>query len=251
MIQYPQPNQEGELLTLWKEIFGDHEGFWELFLRTGFSPRRCRVLLQQQRIAAALCWLECTLGCRRYAYLYAVMTHPDFRHRGFCRTLMDNTHTLLRSLGYDGVLLVPEKEGLRTMYAAMGYCNATRVRQFSCNAGPSPAAIRQVGAAEYAALRRRLLPEGGVIQEGESLAFLSAQAELFAGEDFLLAAYRDGDVIHGMELLGSPDSAPGILRSLGFAHGIFRGPGEKTDFAMFLPLVQDAPIPGYFGLAFD
>lgn len=251
MIQYPQPRQESQLLALWKEIFGDHDGFWELFLRTGYSPRRCRCLIRDENVAAALCWLDCHMDGRKYAYLYAVLTAPAYRHQGLCRRLMDDTHALLAGLGYDGVVLVPEKEGLRQMYGAMGYENATSVQTFACHSGDHPIPLRSVGPVEYASLRRRFLPEGGIIQEEENLLFLSAQAELFAGDTFLLAAWRDEDTLRGMELLGDPDAAPGILNTLGFPQGIFRCPGREIPFAMFRPLRHGAPIPTYFGLAFD
>lgn len=251
MIRYPETHQEELLLKLWKEIFGDHDGFWEMFLRTGYSPRRCRCLIRDGEVAAALCWLDCYAGQYKYAYLYGVLTAPAFRHQGLCRRLMDDTHDLLTGLGYDGVILVPEKEGLRKMYAAMGYENATTVETFSCNCAKDPLPVQSIGPVEYGCLRRRFLPEGSVIQEGENLLFLSAQAELFAGDTFLLAAWRDGDTLRGVELLGDPAAAPGILKSLGFSQGIFRCPGTQIPFAMFRPLRAGAAKPGYFGLAFD
>lgn len=247
----PVPGMENQLLPLWKEIFGDYDGFWELFLRTGYSPERCRCILEEGTIAAALCWFDCFCGGQKWAYVYAVMTNPACRGRGLCRSLMEDTHEHLQKLGYAGVLLVPAEEGLRNMYRKMGYETCTYVRQFLCEAADVPVALRPVKPAEYAALRRRLLPDGGVIQESENLTFLAAQAELLAGEDFLLAAWREGDTLHGMELLGDQGIAPAIVKALGCEKGNFRTPGEDKPFAMGLKLQEGAVLPNYFAFAFD
>ena len=164
---------------------------------------------------------------------------------------MADTHALLRSRGYAAAVLVPGSAGLREMYRSMGYRDATAVSEFTCHAGGSPVPLREVTAQTYAALRRQLLPAGGVLQEGENLRFLAATHKLYAGEDFLLAAACEGDTATVSELLGEPSAAPGILKSLGCSRGNFRTPGSETPFAMVCPLVPDAPLPAYFGLAFD
>ena len=165
--------------------------------------------------------------------------------------LLADTHEHLRRLGYTAVVLVPAEEGLRQMYGKLGYRDCTTASEFSCTPGSSPLSIRAIQADEYANLRRQLLPLRGMVQEEENLAFLAAQAQLFAGEDFLLAAYSDGDTLVGMELLGNRDAAPGILRALGFAQGRFRIPGQDKPFAMVHPLTEDCILPDYFGFAFD
>ena len=90
-----------------------------------------------------------------------------------------------------------------------------------------------------------------VLQEGIQLSFLAAQAQLFAGDGFLLAAYREGEILHGMELLGNPEAAPGIVRALGCSQGVFQIPGEEKAFAMIHKLTDTAVNPAYFGFSFD
>ena len=247
----PTLEQIQQLLALWKDVFGDYDGFWELFLETGFSPDRCRCITENGQITAALCWLDCSCDGQKQAYVYAVVTHPAHRGRGLCRSLLADTHSLLKARGYTAVLLVPAEEALREMYRKFGYADCTRVSEFSCTAGETSVSVRTVSPEEYGRLRQGRLPRGGVLQEGENLAFLAAQAQLFAGKDVLLAAYADGDTLVGMELLGDPKTAPGILNGLGFAQGRFRGPGKEESFAMAHPLTEDAVIPEYFGFAFD
>lgn len=240
-----------QLLALWKQAFGEHDGFWELFMRTGFSPQRCRYLEEKGRITAALTWLDVTCRGQKMAYIYAVVTHPAHRGRGLCRKLLEQTHAALKEAGYAAALLVPAEPELREMYQKLGYDTCTRACEFSCAAAEQAIPLALVDEAEYAALRRRLLPEGGVLQEGENLAFLSAQAQLYAGDGVLLAAYAAEGKLFAMELLGPREAAPGILKALGFESGSFRCPGGEVPFAMWHPLSENAQAPDYFGFAFD
>lgn len=250
-FEFPSPEQIPQLLAMWKDAFGDHGGFWEMFLNTAFLPDHCRCVTVEKETAAALCWFDCSCGGKKMAYVYAVVTHPKHRNKGLCRNLLEDVHRHLTEQSYAAVLLVPEKEGLRQMYRKLGYRDCTFVSEFSFAAGDTPVSLRAVGPEEYARLRRAFLPANGVVQEGKNLDFLAQQAQLFVGADFLLAAYVDADTLVGMELLGNRNAAPGIVRTLDCSEGNFRTPGDAKPFAMVHPLTGNAPVPSYFGFAFD
>ena len=249
--EYPTDGQVGQLRQLWRLAFGDSEAFLDLFFGTAYAPERCRCILSDGQAAAALYWFDGGSDGQKYAYLYAIATHPGFRNRGLCRELMENTHALLAEKGYDGVLLKPDGDALRNMYAKLGYRDCGAAAEFDCAAGDKPVALRAISKTEYARLRRTFLPRGGVVQEGENLDFIEGFSRFYAGEDFLLTAAPDGEKLRGIELLGSADAAPGILVSLGYPQGRFRTPGKEIPFAMFRPLHPNAKAPEYFGLAFD
>lgn len=238
------------LKELWQLAFGDGEEFIDLFFGTAYHPERCLYLTEQDQVAAALYWLDCEYRGQKQAYIYAVATHPDHRGKGLCRRLMDMTHEALKQQGYHAALLRPADDGLRRMYRKMGYRAATGVTEFEAVAGKA-VSIRKVDAAKYARLRRLYLPEDGVVQEGVSIDYLAAYADLYAGEDFLLAGAPYHETFNGIELLGNRNVAPGILAALGYDRGNFRCPGMKIPFGMFLPLREDAQEPGYLGLVFD
>ena len=249
-IDYPAGAQEPQLRTLWQLAFGDSEAFIAGFFASGYSPRRCRCAVEGDDVAAALYWFDVEFRGQKFAYLYAVATHPDFRNRGLCRALMADSAACLTERGYDGALLMPQDLGLREMYGRMGFRDCCTVSEFACDAGEA-VALRPVSRGEFAALRREYLPPDGVIQEGANLSYLERYAAFYAGADFLLASAPNGDSLTGMELLGSVDAAPGILGALGFPHGRFRTPGTTLPGAMFRPLRADVDAPGYFGLVFD
>ena len=250
VIDYPTAAQEPQLRSLWQLAFGDSEEFIAGFFAGGYSPRRCRCAAECDDVAAALYWFDSEFRGQKFAYLYAVATHPDFRNRGLCRTLMADTVDCLTERGYDGALLMPQDLNLREMYGRMGFGDCCTLSEFACDAGEA-VALRPVSPGEFAALRREYLPPEGVIQEGANLSYLERYAAFYAGEDFLLAAAPDGDSLTGMELLGNADAAPGILGALGFSHGHFRTPGATLPGAMFRSLRAGVVAPGYFGLVFD
>lgn len=250
-IDFPAADHMPQLRALWQDAFGDSDDFLDSFYRTAYAPDHCRCVLADNLVAAVLYWIDCSLEDQKLAYIYAVVTHPDFRGRGLCRKLLSDTHALLKSRGYAGAVLVPQKEGLRSMYAGMGYQNMGGIAQFQSLAGAAPIPLRAVGPEEFAALRRTMLPEGGILQENAGLAFLAEQLQFYAGDGVLLAAYGEKDTLFGVELLGSREAAPGILKALGFSRGTFRTPGDEMPFAMVFPLIRDAKIPRHLGFAFD
>ncbi len=239
-----------QLKQLWQQAFGDPEAFIDAFFRTGFSPERCRCIQKDGRVAAVLYWFDCECRGEKLAYLYGVATEKSFRGQGLCHALMVDTHTHLAQKGYAGAVLVPGNEGLFRFYEGMGYRPFGGIQEFSCQAAQTPRALRAIDQEEYAALRRQLLPQGGVVQEAETLDFLRTQANFYAGEDFVLAATVEENKLFVPELLGNTSAAPQILSVLQMKEGRFRTPGKEKPFAMYRPLTQEVP-PAYFGLALD
>lgn len=237
-----------ELRRLWKQAFGDPDSFLDVFFAVGYSANRCQTLILNGQLAAALYWFDCNWDGRKLAYVYAVATEEAFRNQGLCRKLLAQTHDALRSQGYCGALLVPGSDSLFRMYEKMGYRTCSTVTERTCAAG-APVSLRPITTEEYARLRRQYLPQGGVIQEGATLDFLSQFAKFYAGDGFILTASQDGTTAYIHELLGDADPA-GIVAALGATQGRSRTPGTEKPFAMYYALDGD-PAPEYFGLALD
>ncbi len=251
-IKSPLDCQIPFLRQLWKDAFGDEDAFLDHFFTTAFAPERCRILSEGDTIVAALYWFDCQHDEMPIAYLYAISTASHKRGQGYCHMLMNDTHAFLAQTGYKGALLVPASPKLFDFYKDMGYETTCYIKEMTCPAKEAAIDLHPVTKEEYASLRRNYLPKGGVIQEKENLDFLQIEASFYAGEDYLLAARKEGDYLRGLELLGNPDIAPAIVHRLGFKKGTFRLPGNDIPFAMYLPLTQ-APLskPAYFGLPFD
>ena len=253
-------SQIPQLRKLWKEAFGDSDEFLDIFYANGFHSFRCRCITMEDKVVAALYWFDCyrketlfqaDVPMNRIAYIYAVATLEEFRGQGLCHKLMQDTLTHLRELGYEGAILVPDGDQLFRLYHHMGFELCSSVNEFECVGQEMNVDVRSIGKEEYVTLRRKYLPEGGIIQENENVDFLSAQARFFTGEDFLLATCEEEGNLRGVELLGDASKAPGILHALGYTKGHFRTPGDQIPFAMYFSLTEKTGIPSYFGLAFD
>lgn len=255
IIDRPAPSHISQLWSLWREAFGDSGEFLDAFFTHAFSPERCRCALDDGKVIAAVYWFDCKLRGNKIAYLYALATAIEHRGRGVARKLMEQVHALMEQQGYKGVILVPGEKDLFSFYKAIGYSTCTQIAEFVCAGAADEVQLRKVTAEEYAQQRRNilsLLEEGGVLQEQENLAFLASQAEFYIGQNVLLAARREGDMLVGIELLGDPQRAPGIVQALGYARGRFRTRGPGRDFTMYCPLGSSTlAAPTYFGLAFD
>jgi len=246
-IDRPLPQQIPDLRRLWKEAFGDTDEFLDIFFHRAFSYDRCRCVSIDGEVVSALYWFDCTWQNKKLAYIYAVATAKSHKGKGLCRALMESSHRQLQKDGYDGAILCPQNEGLFAMYGKFGYRTCSYVQNFSCVAGGEPIELKEATPAEYAAVRRQLLPKNSVLQEGVTLEFFSTYARLYTGRDLALAAYPDEGELVVCELLGDPESAPQILTALGFKQGSFRVPGNQTPFAMYLSLTGDSAMPTYFG----
>lgn len=250
-IDYPVSSQIQPLRKLWKLAFGDEDAFLDLFFTHAFSPQRCRCITENGEVTAALYWFDAECTGQKFAYLYAVATHPSHRNRGLCRALLEDVRQLLSKQGYAGLILVPQSDSLSAMYRKMGFSDCTTVTEFTAPAEDTSLPLRRLSAAEYARLRREMLPPGGILQEGESLSFLSSLALFFAGNGWLAAVSMDGQKLHCHELLGDPDVSYALVAALGCREGFFRIPGADKPFAQYLPLTANCAKPGYFGFAFD
>ena len=240
-----------ELRQIWQEAFGDSDDALDKFAATGFCPDRCHYICDGAIPVSALYWFDCELDGQKLAYIYAVATRASHRGQGLAQRLMAEAHEILKKQGYAGAILVPGEKGLFEFYKKIGYRVATKAEAFSAVAADYPVSINQISPTEYATWRRKYLPEGGVLQEQETLSYLATYAKFYKGEDFLLVATKEEETLLVHEILGNTDACGHILCALACKTGRFRTPGTSLNFAMYFPFTDTCPVPGYFGLALD
>ncbi len=239
-------NTDG-LKQLWKIVFGDPDSFIDAFFDVAFSPDRCRCLEENGNAISTLYWFDCSYEGGKLAYIYAVATHPEHRGKGLASRLLEDTHAHLKAEGYAGAVLKPAK-GLFPFYERLGYETCGYITRFSADAADPPLPLRQITADEYGRLRKSILPDNGIIQEGVTLEFLSTFASFYACSDALLCANAQEQII--FEYLGNPHSAPGILEALCVKSAEIPTPGREIPFAMWHPL-NCTKMPGYLGITLE
>ena len=251
IIDMPNSRQTEELRVLWNDAFGDTDEFLDGFFSRVFSDKRCRCVTVGGKVAAALYWLDCEYRGKRIAYLYAIATMKEYRGRGLCSALMRDTHDHLVKQGYTLAMLVPADKKLFSFYKKLGYLECTLISEETVCASGKMIDFERIDEARYGELRRKMLPEGSVIQEGENLALLGMTAELYVG-DGILFAVQSAEELRIIELLGNASAAEDIIRSLGYEKGSVRTAGEGRPFTMCFGLSDEKfDLPKYFGFAFD
>ena len=239
-LRPPRPGEDSALGALFTEAFGD-EAFTDLFFRTGYSPERCLAAFDSE-LLAALHWFDCSLEGRKAAYVYGIAAFRRCRGQGIGSALIRFAIDHLKALGFDIITLVPAEESLFPYYERFGFRAVSTIRETFVPAG-EPLPFRKLTVSEYAAARRRLLPERSLLQEGTCLDLLAGYADFYA-TDRAIAAVSDHMV---WELLGEDGDAPGLIASLGIPAATVRTPGSGQPFAMAIG--AEAPI--YLGLALD
>ena len=249
-VNMPQQEQIDQLRTLWKQAFGDTDAFLDGFFATGFDRRRCRCVTWNDRVAAALYWFDCHWEGKKLAYIYAVATDEAFRGKGFCRNLMEDTHTHLEKLGYRGAVLVPGSRELFGMYEKLGYRGFCPRLWQEITAGENPVQLQALTPEEYALARNACLPAGGIMQDGAALQYLATFAGFYRAEESIFCGGGE-EVFQFQEFLGDLEKLPGILASLQVKIGRVPCPGDGADSAMFYPLSDQKEMPAYFGIALN
>ena len=61
-FEHPDKQQTLQLIRLWKEVFGEYDGFWELFRDVAFLPDHCRCITEDGQVTAGLYWFDCICG---------------------------------------------------------------------------------------------------------------------------------------------------------------------------------------------
>jgi len=113
-----------EVAALWEQVFGDDPAYIAEFLR--LMRREDRICsLEEGRVISALFSLK---GSYRHPennldlrYIYAAATAPEYRGKGLMADLLDYAEDLAREEGADGMILVPQEEGLFRYYGRFGY----------------------------------------------------------------------------------------------------------------------------------
>lgn len=126
-IRFPLESDYENLKHLWKTGFDDSESSLDFFFEKTVSLDRVLAVFQNGKPVSALYMLESEIiqEEKTYSayYIYAVCTHPDFRGKGFMKSLFEELFRVAKSRNIDYLFLVPEEEYLFNIYKKTGFKN--------------------------------------------------------------------------------------------------------------------------------
>ncbi len=254
-IRYADKSLLPQMKTLWQQCFGDSETYIEQYYdRFGVENS---VVIERDGFLYAMgsCipvdYVQPDGDVQKGAYLYAVCTHPDFRHQNCCFNVCEAAASFKKAEGCDFLFLRPGEPSLVKMYEKFGFTLSLTASKQTFAATPSDGVtFRTLTAQDYAMYRQMLLQGGFIDWQAEALGHQASQGELLAisGEDSFAIAAVDGE--RCAEFLGDTALAGALAGKLGLPSVCCRMPGT-TPFAMAKALTNK-PLPtGYAGFVFD
>lgn len=150
MIKPAKENHREQMISLWSNAFGDSKDSVNRYLDTLLDY--FLVYEEDSIVKGMLSVLPVTLNDKNGGYIYAVVTHPDFREKGICRALID---TVKANANYDFLVLVPQKESLFEFYKNMEFSTVSFLKQgeiFNLNAQENYS-LNTISAKEYETIR--------------------------------------------------------------------------------------------------
>ena len=168
MVQYSEEKQKPYLKILWKLCFPkDSDYFIDFYYDRIYQDDETLVCLENNRPVAALQIIPYSIKTgnqiRQGGYLSGIMTHPDFRKRGYMDKLLQAAFDEMIKKGYDYTFLIPQEKGLVAMYAKYGF----RL----CEPNPHPPEnIVLKSPKQWAHIQQLLFDEKGVWLENEPVS---------------------------------------------------------------------------------
>lgn len=161
-----------ELKLLWKNVFGDEDGYIDLFFKSQYENSYTFAEFDGDKIISALYLLKCriTVNSRTYngLYLYAAATDSAYRKRGLMGKLLNEAETFAEENGFDFVSLVPASDYLYTYYERFGFITAMYKSYETLDTAKNPDIIlREVTAREYTEKRVQMLENSFLWNEDE------------------------------------------------------------------------------------
>ncbi len=193
----------------------ESDTFREALFRLAF-PRYLRVIRQGEQPASMLFSIpyEVIGADERVSearYLYAVVTHPDFRGKGLARRLI--REEMARGVP---LFLRPMSPSLFSFYERVGLAPFSSHEETKGEATAPLDGVRALNVEEYLDLRRRLLPRPLCQPTAEFLSLHFLFGGAVSVGDVCAALYeKNGDAVFFKEWLGDTGFAPRVAASLG------------------------------------
>ncbi len=121
----PSADDLTQLHTLWKDVFGDEDGYIDLFFARAFPGCHTFAVTENGEVQSVLYLLNCRLqaGKKLYDgyYLYAAATKPQYRRKGLMRSLIEEAKAFMHETGKDFIVLLPASRPLYDYYEKFGF----------------------------------------------------------------------------------------------------------------------------------
>lgn len=128
MFIAPDEKYKETLFSLWKDVFGDEDGYIRLFFEDIYPYSKVFAHFENGEAVSAFYLLDCEIRYHEKLYsgyyLYAAATALPFRAKGLMSALIRQAQEFCKDDGKDFICLVPANEPLYSYYAKLGFQTA-------------------------------------------------------------------------------------------------------------------------------
>lgn len=114
-----------ELMKIWKQCFKDTDDSINYFFLKKFKPNKCTVCEVDSKVVASLYMLDVYISIEgsveKAYYLYAAGTLPEYRGRGYMKSLISYANIIQFYRGKKYSILLPANDSLYDYYKILGY----------------------------------------------------------------------------------------------------------------------------------
>jgi len=125
MILYPKVEHTALIRGLWKQVFEDSDAYLDLYFSKLYAAEHSLIIMEDSNLCASLQMLPCSLSIKgkfiSAAYIFAVMTAPNSRRKGYMTSLMESALKELKNKNVTLAVLIPQEEYLFGVYAKYGF----------------------------------------------------------------------------------------------------------------------------------
>ncbi|MDR0833517.1 MAG: GNAT family N-acetyltransferase [Candidatus Symbiothrix sp.] len=157
------------LMALWKRCFPeDTDVFIDLYFTHLYTSEDVLIAVVDNQPIAFLQMLPCTLETQEKSYptgyIYGVMTHPGYRHKGYMNQLLTTALSVLKERACDYAFLIPQSPELAHTYSKYGFVNCqSSIDNCQLSACIIPSAT------QFDVAKQDFINEGGVFTDENTL----------------------------------------------------------------------------------
>lgn len=220
-----------------------------------FFDENCCYIEENGKLVSMLYMFDCELVNldKRYpvSYVYAVVTHPSYRGKGYMRKLMEKAKK--RAEGKAALIIKPSNKELYSFYEKLGFNTAFYYSECEYfKQDNNDAKITFINSEKYNLKREELLKEVTHVCWQGMMEYIGSNGRFFEGEDFCGLVEEIEDRLFLREFIGDKSRVNALLSHFSKKSAIIRTTGNDTPFGMICRL-NNASFPEkmYMGFAMD
>lgn len=221
-----------------------------------FFVDNCTYITEDDKLISMLYMFPCSISLGKKNipayYVYAVVTDPEFRGKGYMRKLMDKAREKAKLDGKEALIIRPSNESLYFFYEKLGFKTAFYFNEFeySCKQ-TSNLDFTFTDSKGYNEKREELLKNTPHAVWSEMLSYIGENGKFFVGKDFCGLMEIEEEKVFLREFIGNKEGIDALLSKLSYKTAVVRTTEKEKPFGMLCPLKEMVTDKMYMGFAMD